>query len=208
MARIIDSDDIAMLLGVTFTQEEEDVVDQLIEFAVGEVEAYLGRPVEIRKFTDDVYPNADGRVYLPQTPVREIISVHSGSNLIDPTGYEVATWGLNALYAPLNDIVLADPYDGYLRVVYEAGLDAPAAVNSLIANGVIRKWNERSVDLTVSSTTGSHIRQVTVEDYSYKLDTGSTNNYTAYAATANPITIFRSEKDFLTIRRFRKRMVG
>lgn len=205
---LIDSDDIATLLGVSLTDEESDAIDLYIEFAVGEIEAWLGRPVEIRTFTELVEADSEGNVYLNNTPVHSVSSIAIDGEEQDLSFYQVHTWGLGGAdwrggFSPL---YYGTGYYGALEVTYTAGLDSPAAVNSLIASGVIRKFNERKTRFAEEARDSIGVKEIKVEDYSVKYDTES--DAVSYASGASPILIFQSESDFAPIKRYKRRAVG
>ena len=214
---LIEIDDIADLLGVTFTVNEETVVEYYLDFAKGELEAYLGRPLEPEAFTEIVVPDADGNIYLSNTPVQTIASVSVGSTLTDSDYYTVMPWGLrmdfvsnqyNSIGTDSGDLVyLYDFEEVEYTVDYTGGLDTPAAVNSVLAAVVMRAWRDRVQDIQQTNASVVGVKEIRVEDYSIEYDTTSQNS-AYYRAGANPITMFRSEADFLPVKRFKRRSVS
>jgi hypothetical protein len=217
---LITVDDIELLLGQTLDSDDETVIDMYITFAVGEIESYLGRTITIQSFTEEVIPDADGRAFLSNTPVITVDSV-SVDGESKPTDYYIVTpWGLeNIYYKNRGGVItywdLSDPqrvvdqfYEPEIVVEYTSGLDTPDAVNSLIAAGVIRKWNERKTQIDRMNSGGDGINQIKVEDYFIKYEDSNTFQTSSYIAGANPITIFRSEKDFINIKGFRRRSIA
>ena len=214
---LIEIDDIADLLGVTFTTNEETVVELYLDFAKGELEAYLGRPLEPESFTEIVVPDADGNIYLSNTPVQTIASVSVGSTLTDSNYYTVMPWGLrmdfvsnqyNSIGTDSGDLVyLYDFEEVEYTVDYTGGLDTPAAVNSVLAAVVIRAWQDRVKNIQQTNASVVGVKEMRVEDYSIEYDT-TLSNSAYYNSGGNPITMFRSEADFLPVKRFKRRAVS
>lgn len=209
MADLITSDDIILLLGDNTA--DEDVLDLYITYAVGEIEAYLGRPISVQTFTEDVYPDVDGKAFLLNTPVVSVTSVTYNSEVIDADLYTTTPWGVEDLFyvARAGHIVEWDPLEGYpgfndavATIVYTAGLDTPQAVNSVIAGGVIRKYRERDGEIDRATAGANELKEVRVEDYQYKYKDDTTG---LYGSGASPLLIFRSENDFLSIKRYKRR---
>jgi hypothetical protein len=217
---LITVDEIEMLLGVTFSAEEESVIELYINFAVGEIEAWLGRPVSVQSFQEDVIADADGRVYLSNTPVVAVTSITVDGEVKEDDFYLVTPWGLeNIYYRTRGGVVdyweLGDPqkvvdefYEPEIIVEYTAGLDTPDGVNSVIAAGVIRKWNERKTQLAKDDNDANAINQIRIEDYFIKYEDATTFQTSSYIAGSNPITIFRNDADFNSIKRFKRRSIA
>jgi hypothetical protein len=209
MADLITTDTIITLLGDD--DADEEVLQIYVDLAVGEIEAYLGRPISVQTFEEDVYPDVDGKAYLLNTPVVSVTSVSYDGDVVEPDLYTTTPWGLEDLYyvARAGHVVEWDPLEGYpgftdavVTVEYTAGLDTPMAVNSVIAAGVIRKYRERRAEMerTQDGTTG--LKEVRVEDYQYKFTDDTTG---MYGSGANAILMFRSEQDFMPIKRYKRR---
>lgn len=209
MADLITSDTIITLLGDDAA--DEDVLNIYIEFAVGEIEAYLGRPVSIQEFEETIFPDVDGKAYLMNTPVVSVSSVDYAGDVIDPDLYTTTPWGLEDLYyvGRAGYVVEWDPLEGYpgfqdpvVTVAYSAGLDTPSAVNSVIAAGVIRKYRERAAQINQDLDGSGGLKEVRVEDYQYKFQDDTVG---LYGAGGNNVLIYRSEQDFLPIKRYKRR---
>ena len=209
MADLVTPDTIITLLGDD--SADEDVIQTYIDFAVGEIEAYLGRPISIQSFEEDIYPDVDGKAYFLNTPVVSVTSVSYDGDVIESDLYTTTPWGLEDLYyvARAGHVVEWDPLEGYpgftdavVTVEYTAGLDTPQAVNSVIAAGVIRKYRERAAEITRSDDGTTGLKEVRVEDYQYKFQDDTTG---LYGSGANAILIFRSESDFMPIKRYKRR---
>jgi hypothetical protein len=217
---LICVDDIETLLGEDLDSDEQSVIELYINFAVGEIEAWLGRPISVQSFEEDVIADADGRVYLSNTPVIAVTAITVDGEAKEDDFYTVTPWGLeNVYYRTRGGVVdyweLGDPqrvidefYEPEIVVEYTAGLDTPEAVNSVIAAGVIRKWNERKAQLAKAAGGAENIEQIKVEDYMIKYENSSNFQTSSYVANANPMTIFRHDVDFNSIKRFRKRSIG
>lgn len=209
MADLVTTDTIITLLGDD--DADEDVIQLYIDFAVGEIEAYLGRPISVQSFEEDIYPDVDGKAYFLNTPVVSVTSVSYDGDVIDVDLYTTTPWGLEDLYyrARAGHVVEWDPLEGYpgftdavVRVEYTAGLDTPQAVNSVIVAGVIRKYRERSAEIGRATDGSLGLKEVRVEDYQYKFQDDATG---MYGSGANAILIFRSESDFMPIKRYKRR---
>ena len=210
---LITSDDIALLLGVTYSGDDEDRVNLWIDLAIGELEAWLGRPIQVESFTEVVIADADGRVFLSNTPVVSISSVEVDGTTLDPDSYTVTPWGLEGMW-PRNQYGVIDygldDYDDFddpeITVEYTAGLDEPNGVNSVIAFGVMRLWGEAEARAATQANEVTGIEEMRVEDYSLKFYDGDTFQSSSYGSGANPLTVFRSDKDFNSIKRYKKRV--
>ena len=213
---LIEVDDIADLLGVKLTTNEETVVEYYLDFAKGELEAYLGRPIEVESFTETVVADADGRIYLSDTPVESVSSVTINGEEQSTDFYRVTPWGIElgltgTSYSSsefgLDSSYLFDLYDADIVVDYMAGLDTPAAVNSVMAAVVMRAWRDRQSSLQQSEDGHTGIKEIRVEDYAVEYDIGSRNS-SYYSGGGNPITMFRHEADFIPVKRFKRRSSG
>lgn len=217
---LITVDDIETLLGENLSSDDESVIELYIQFAVGEIEAWLGRPISIKTFEEDVLADADGRIYLANTPVVSVTSITVDGQLKDDNFYTVAPWGLEDVYYRSrggvvdywefgeSQKVVDEFYEPEILVEYTAGLDTPDGVNSVIAAAVIRKWQERRAQIAKAEGGAEFIEQIKVEDYFIKYEDTTTFQTSSYVAGANPITMFRSDKDFITIKRYKRRSIG
>lgn len=203
MAELITVDELMTLIGGTFSADDEDVLQMYLDFAVGELETYLGRPVTIQEFTEDVVPDASGDVFLSQTPVHSISSIQVDGVESEPYMYTVTPWGFKYAAHPSNFYLGYSTYESFITVTYEAGLDTPASVNSVIANVIIRQWNERVTQANRVATGTSGLAELRVEDYARKFHDQSGSNM--YAVGANAIHLFRHDGDFLPVRRYKRR---
>lgn len=209
MADLITPDQIAALLGDS--NADEDVLQMYIDFAVGELEAWLGRPISVQEFEEEYVADVDGKVFLQHTPVVSVDSVVTDAgDTIDADLYTTTTWGLEDFFyfaGPVYEFDLDDldwPYHQYITVTYQAGLDTPNAVNSVIANAVMRKYRERTVDMAKDSDGSTGLEEIRVEDYALKYSTGDSSS-AMYNGTGNSILMFRSENDFMAIKRYKRR---
>jgi hypothetical protein len=119
--------DLADYLGVTFTSAQENRARVVLDGLQSELEAFLGRPVEIRNFQED-HPwgdQWDDKLEFRNTPVVRVNSVKAVGTFTDvesvevvaPAYYTVMGWGLAGLYT------LPCSWPILLRVDYDAGLD-------------------------------------------------------------------------------------
>lgn len=218
---LISVDDIATLLGETLDSDDETVIELYINFAVGEIEAWLGRPISVTSFSEDVIADADGIIYLSNTPVVSVTSITIDSEVQDLANYNTMPWGIEAPYFKSRvgvidywtegDRVISDFdefYEPEIIVAYTAGLDTPDGVNSVIASAVIRKWEERKTTIQKAAAGSTGIEKLRVEDYAIEYESGNTFQTSSYGSGANPMTMFRSDKDFNSIKRFKRRSIG
>lgn len=209
MADLITPDQIMLLLGDE--NADEDVLQMYIDFSVGEIEAWLGRPISVQTFEEEYVPDVDGKIFVQNTPVVSITSVEVDGDVISSDLYSATVWGVEDFYYfntfasyefDLEDLDF--PYERPAIVTYTAGLDTPMAVNSLIAEAVLRKYRERLVDIGKDADGTTGIDEIRVEDYAVKYGKGSATS-AMYNGTGNSILMFRSENDFMPIKRYKRR---
>lgn len=215
---LITVDDIVALIGdSTIDSDDETILQMYLDFAQGELEAWLGRPVTVESFTEIAVADVDGRVYLPNTPVVSVTSVTINDEVQDTDFYTVVPWGIEFSFvnAPMTttlELESSYAYDGLnepeITVVYTAGLDAPNVVNSALAAVVIRQWNERRSLMAKDAADALGVKEMRVEDYSVEYHPDSTSGNTNYSAGANPITLFRHDADFNSVKRYKRRAVA
>jgi len=212
---LISVDDIVAIIGdTTIDSDDETILQFYIDFAQGELEAWLCRPITVETFTTVAVSDADGRVYLPNTPIVSVTSVTIETILQDTDYYTITPWGLEMGFSSYassltsESAYLYDWKEPEITVVYTAGLDAPQAINSAIVGVVIRQWNERKAGLAKDASSALGIKEMRVEDYSIEYDAGGTNDYSAYSSGATPIIMFRSDADFNSVKRFKRRSIA
>jgi hypothetical protein len=102
----------SMPLHLFMGTEMETAASVILDGLQGEVEAYLGRPLETRTITETPRYDAGFQgLLLSYTPVLSITSVTADGSLIPASSYVVRSWGLDQWW----------PY-GCLSVTYRAGL--------------------------------------------------------------------------------------
>lgn len=213
------TDDIETFLNVTFSNDQLDQAELLLDLAIGEIEGYLGRPVGPTEFTEEALLDSDGRIFLNNTPVIDVSSVTLEGTELDADWYEVTKWGIQnvSAWAPAYDpILINSDWAGQDRVVveYTAGI-INRAINSLLIQGVARKMIESGAgsSTTVTTDVGSvdmpaNVKRIKVEDFEIEAETNSTTTRSMYASSAGVLSIFPSELDFLSIKKYRKVRTG
>lgn len=209
MADLVTPDTIITLLGDD--DADEDVIQIYIDLAVGEIEAWLGRPISVQTFEEEYIPDTDGKIFLHHTPVVAVTEVSIDGDVLDEDLYTTTSWGIEDFFyfadfiSPVYDFDLDDlEFERYVTVIYQAGLDTPQAINSVIVNAVIRKYRERGVDITKASEGSTGLEEIRVEDYALKYATGDMSS-AMYNGTGNSLMMFRSENDFMAIKRYKRR---
>ena len=147
----VTPDDLLTYLGkTTFPggNAQEDAAQMVLDGLQGEIEAYLGRPIEVRNFVEEypVDPSVDEPdLVLRQTPVSTLnevteVTVYGQSTtetVVDPAYYTKALWGVQGLiyYTPTFPFVV--------RVDYDAGLDLTLPEHAGIKLAILKaaaKW--------------------------------------------------------------------
>lgn len=208
MADAITTDDISTLFpGTELTTAEIARAALYIDFAEGEIESWLGKPLELTSFTETIYPEASGAVYFKNRPVvsLESFTVNGDTNL-DATSITVVAYGLENIWdltwagvaADIYTVWTDGVYGGEVTVTYTAGLDYPEAVRSLVAGAVIKRlMSDRALALRDASS-GQGVKSLRVEDYEIAFE--NTNN-----AVGSGILMFPNpEMDFKSIRRLKR----
>ena len=212
MATPTTVEEIQTLMMMTFTDEQAAACQLLITLAEGEIEGFLGRPIQPTSFEDEqVFPDANGSVYLKNTPVITIdeLTVNDevkGTDFFTATEYGMDNiWEMWWNYVPVDmehvptDLV----YGGRIVVSYTAGLDYPQAIKSLVIAGVMNKMREFITKANKDSQNAAGVKRLKIEDYEIEWEAGSSYSSSPSAAGSN-ITIFQSDKDFLSIKQWRK----
>lgn len=210
---MITVEDIATLMQTELTPAQEAAVELYIELAIGEIEAYLGRPVTIREFTDNAYPNAYGSVFLKETPVVTIDAININGDDVSDTYFTMTSYGLENIfdnswpYKPItaNTIDTNHLYEAELVVTYTAGLDFPTAVKALVASAVIRRMRSDASELTKSSLGAGGARMIKVQDFQIEYERVASSSV---SGGNSALSMFQSLADFATIERYRKRNIG
>ena len=217
MADMITVDEIEALYGQTLTAAQRTEVSMYIEFAIGEVEAYLGRPVTATTVTDEkILPDSDGACYFKITPVigPSITALTVNGDVIDdPNEFITVTpWGIDNLWEQTlaastttsPDIDRVAYYGGTVLVSYTGGLDFPNAIKSLVTRGVLRKFSEAEANRLRIASGRVGIKKVQVEDFAVEYERPLASSRSSGTSS---IAIFESETDFWSIRRYKRRSI-
>ena len=212
MATDLDVDDIAVLFGRAFTTTEEEQVEMYIGFAESEIETYLGRPIKIKTFSENCFPDANGVVYLHNTPVVSVTSLTVNGEAVDDDFLMITPYGLENIWEQvLNirsyavDVMPTDRiYEATINVTYRAGLDYPDAIKSLVASGVVRKMRDEIARTQKESSGQTGVKIIKVDDYSVEYFNDAA---TASSGSASSLSIYPSVAEFKTIERFKKQGV-
>lgn len=211
MGNPITSADIATLLQRDLTTLETAAADLYIELAVGELEAWLGRPVGAESFDEVVYPDADGAVYFKNTPV---ISVESftvnGSTYLTETSPTIFGYGLENIWELTwpyltydNYTVSSDGvYGGAVTVSYTAGLDWRSGLRSVVLNAVTNRIIE-DVGRAAREANGTvGVKSLTIEEYTIAYERTGSGSSTSHSSS---LTIFPNpDVDFKSIARYKR----
>lgn len=123
---IVSVRDVEEYLNREFSVGQVTAASPIIDATVGEVEDFLGRPIEVTALdeTYDLPPRWGGRVIVRSTPVVSVESVHlDGTLLVAQDDYAVASWGLRNVIGGLTTSVTAEWPQ--LEIAYHGGLDGP-----------------------------------------------------------------------------------
>lgn len=167
-------DEIATLMGRSLTAEEEELAALYIEFAEGEIETWLDRPIHPTAFTDENYfPDANGTVYFKNTPVISLDRLVVNGTTENNNFFTLTTYGLENIFEQSWDYATWDGttidydylYGPTLIVDYTAGLDYPVAIKSLVSRVVVAGLRENAQTVWQSGTNAYGVKQVQVEDF-------------------------------------------
>lgn len=197
---LVTVDDINTFLGGGLTGDQLAQLEIILDMAIGEIEAYLGRSIEQDEFVEEVDVDSEGRIFLTNTPVTEVESVSLLGCEIPANEWTHRVWGVEILGTT------SLFYGDIVEVVYSSGLSEKAirAINSILLFGVTEKYKSIPSAATLSSSGDSDIKSVRVEDYEYTKETKAGAMAKYYASQASPIPVFASERDFMAIKRYKR----
>jgi hypothetical protein len=215
MAQAITSDDIEILFGRELTDIETDMAEMYISFAEGEIENYLGRPIQPATFQEKIFPDADGVAYFKKTPVLNIHDLTVNGLVVDTDFLTHVSYGVENVWDQILNVRSYEidqlPYDyiygATVEVRYSAGLDYPDEIRSLIASSVLNKMRIELSRIAIEAQTGSSgsggfgVKRISVDDYEveYFNAMSSGNN-----AAMSSLAMFPSPAEFITIKRFKR----
>lgn len=212
---MVTVDEVEILYGQDLTADERTEVEMYIGFAVGEIEAYLGRPATVQSFTETVLPDAEGACFLKNTPVVSVTALTVNDEVISDISdwITITPWGIDNLWEQTLEIpsITTEQIDrvGYygaeVTITYTAGLDFPEALRGLVMRGVLRKFTEQSANRL--RVTSGHVgfKKVQVEDYMVEYERPLASSRSSGTSS---IAIFESETDFWSIKRYKRRSVA
>ena len=228
---LLTIENIESYIGRQFSNAETPRVELLLDLAIGEIEAYLGRPVGETQFTEEVEIDEGGRVFLDNTPVISVESVSVNGDTVDEDYWKPTKWGLQYMsnyHGTYDPVMIGNNYYGELITVeYTAGFNH-RAINSLLLFGVLEKLKDPSLTAVESSSSSSSggncfpfdengdmihvpdndfggvVKRVRVEDFEVEYESASSNSVKMYASQASSLLIFPSDLDFLSIKKFRR----
>jgi hypothetical protein len=153
--RIVQPADVARYVDREIGQGDDVWLGDVIDMLTGELEAWLGRPVTVRGFTEDHRVDWDQwTLHLRRTPVVEVSGVvHVPSMAAVPaSSYVVREWGLD--FRPAQTWVPAFEARSVtgpvtLRVTYRAGIDGlrEEAIRAALTRAAAREWLARLNDV-------------------------------------------------------------
>jgi hypothetical protein len=217
MADMITAQEIALLTGQELDAENIQRIELLIEFSLGEIEAYLGRPVTVREFEEKMVPDHHGTCYFSMTPVVTIddLEINGTAYVPDelvtktPFGFTDLWNGYNSFGSAITPSMLSygysgrqDVYGADIFVRYTAGLDFPSVIRSLVARGVARKSLEDEGNRVRREEGHTGMRRIQVEDFMVEYDRPLASSRSSGTSS---ILVFESETDFYPIRRLKRR---
>lgn len=211
MAAALTVDDIQLIYGRDLSDPEKARAQMYIDFAEGEVEAYLGRPIHVAQFEENCFPDAAGSVYLRNTPVVSIVSVSVNNTVKQIDSFTVTAYGLENIFDLFWDYIPFDiehvstdaVYGGKLDIVYTAGLDYPQPIKSLVSAAVVRRiFNDVAMG-NIEAQGGAGVKTIKAEDYQIGyFGPGSST------ATTSTLSMFGGRGDFLSIERYKRKGIG
>lgn len=214
MADMITVAEIEDLYGQELTSAEETEVALYIDLAKGEIEAWLGRYIEITAVTSEqVLPDAAGVCYFKETPVQSITALTINDEVVStPADFITITpYGIDNLWEQTLEVptLATDQIDrvGFywaeVVVSYTAGLDLPNGIKSLITFGVLNKFRKEVANRVRASSGHVGIKKIEVEDYSLEYERPLASSRSSGTSS---ITIFESpDTDFASIKRYKRR---
>ncbi len=215
MAQAVTSDDIEILFGRELTDAETDMAELYISFAEGEVENYLGRPIEPTTFNEIIFPDANGVAYFKRTPVTNIQELTVNGESVDADFLTHVPYGLEGVWDQILSVqsyaVDVMPYDylygATIQVQYTAGLDYPPEIRSLIAQAVVSKMRSELSRIAIESASGSSgsggvgVKRISVDDYEVEYFNAQASGNNAAIST---LSMFPSPSEFIGIKRFKR----
>ncbi len=211
MAQPVTSDDIEILFGRELTDSETDMADLFIGFAEGEIESYLNRPIMQRVFSEVIFPDGNGVAYFKQTPVTNILTLSVNGSVVPATYLTHSPYGLENVFEQILVIrpygIYEIPYDfiygATIEVTYQAGLDYPPEIRSLVAQAVTSKMRVELARQALETSTGSGggggigIKRIKADDFETEYFNSAT---TSNNAAISVMTMFPSEADLRIVR--------
>lgn len=211
---ILTADEVANAMGVVaFEPSDVDLVEMYIAIAIGEIEAYLGRPVERRVFTENVWPDASGAVYFSNTPVHSVSELIVNGQVQDLDFFTLTSYGFENIWSrtyPIASLAFGGVdtdriYGPQITVTYCAGLDNPMAVKGLILGAVMKKMNSREETSARRSAEALGVRRIEVEDFRVEYERPASGSRSTGASN---FSMFESLSDFQVIARLKRRAIG
>lgn len=211
---IIDADLVASGLKLNgLSVDDADLMEMYIMAAQGEVEMYLGRPVEVREFTENLWPDVHGAIYFSATPVVSVSEVIVNGQPKSADHFTVTEYGLENVWAQSWEYVSPRPNEIYtdaiygpqVTVTYCAGLDSPPAIKGLVLQAVMKKWRDRDRDAARAQSEAMGVRRIEVEDFRVEYEPSTQGSRSTGASN---LSMFESAFDLQMIARYRRRNFG
>jgi hypothetical protein len=193
-------------LGKNLTAGELTSAAFVLDGLQGEMEAWLGRPIEQRSFTEDYdWTGAEDALYLRRSPVVSVESVTaltiltSGtvSDLIEVDYYTLTPWGITGLIS-----ALPSKYPYVLRVEYTAGYSLAnpryQGIKLAILKGAARWFFAGRSDVDDESAGGAIKRLATDGGYSVEFAQSSADQSEGSFSVG----------ELKPLKRFRRRSIG
>lgn len=156
--------DIEAALRREVTEDEANVLPEVIQLVEGEVETEIRRTLTVQERTETfLMDRAEDRIRLANSPVVAVSEVKVDGNVVDAETYRVWPWGLD-FYAPFFGTVPLS-----VEVTYTGGLDVNgrvgmAALRSICAYRIARILGVN--DAVAVAADPTIVESISVEGYS------------------------------------------
>lgn len=204
------------ILGRSMDPDEATSAELYIENAVGEIEAWLGRPVTPTEFVDEEhFPDNNGTIYFTTTPVISLDELSVDGEAQDLDYFTVTKYGIEGVWDVIDfspgpiDIAGSLTGEPVILVSYTAGypIGGPLfiAVRSLVTNGVVGMLSERGAFMSRTSNSSHGARRIAVEDF--EVDYGSSDSHASSSTGASGGAVARifSDSALSSIKRYKRR---
>ena len=85
----------------TTTTADDDIMESALSRATALIEGYVGYPLRRQVYSETLGGYGSMELQVTRTPLRAIESIYYGSELVDPTSYDIANEGAGLIYREL-----------------------------------------------------------------------------------------------------------